>query len=66
MTVPYLDAFCLLLTLLPALPSARAAVAYEQARNSQPHAGFHADEKAMVPQPCTPVLAGDREARDAA
>ncbi|MDH6522359.1 hypothetical protein [Streptomyces sp. SAI-090] len=66
MTAPYLDAYCLLMTLFPDLPSAMAALTYEQARYSQPHAGFRADGEAMLPEPCAPVPAGGREARDAA
>ncbi|WP_328689977.1 hypothetical protein OHA74_12690 [Streptomyces phaeochromogenes] len=66
MTVPCLEASCLLLTLLPGLPAARAAITYQQARYSQPHAGFRTDEEPMVPEPCTPVPARDRESRDAA
>ncbi|WP_331726816.1 hypothetical protein [Streptomyces sp. NBC_00280] len=65
MTVRSLDACCLLLTLLPALPSVMTAVAYQQARHSQPHAGFRADEGAMDPESCAPVPAGDRESRAA-
>jgi len=66
MTLPNLEVCCLLLTLLPGLPFARAAVAYERARYSQPYASFRTDGKVMVPEPWAPVPAGARETRDAA
>lgn len=43
MSVRTLDAYCLLLTLPPALPSVMAAVVYEQAHYNQPSTGFRTD-----------------------
>ncbi|NUK15668.1 hypothetical protein [Streptomyces lunaelactis] len=65
MTLPNLEACCFLLTLLPGLPSASAAVAYQRARYNQPYASFRTDGQAMLPEPWAPVPGGDREARDA-
>ena len=66
MSVRTLDVCCVLLTLLPALPSAMAAVAHKQAHYNQPSAGFRTDGEVMVSEPWAPVPAGNREARDAA
>ncbi|WP_405814681.1 hypothetical protein OG241_08780 [Streptomyces sp. NBC_01390] len=55
-----------LLTLLPALPSVMAAVAYEQARLNQSFTGFRTDQEAMVSGPLAPGPAAERESRDAA
>jgi len=66
MTGPYLDVCCLVLTLFPGLPSAGAALAYEEAYHSQPHAGFRAGGEGVLPELWALAPTGEHEGRDAA